>query len=380
MTHMNVLVSIQQPVRAWQIPAECVDALRDRFPDITWMHATDPEARARGLADCDVAFTWILSAAELAAAPRLRWLHTSAVAVETLALPDLFARGVIVSNTRGVQSASIAEHVMAVLLALAKQLPFVLETQRDRRWAQNEFLGDRLPWLLKGRTLGLIGIGTIGAEIAQPRRGLRHERHRPAAAARRRRHSRRERDPSLEPLDTLLERADVLVIAAPLTPETMQMIGAPQLARMKRGSVLINVGRARIIDHVALGEACTVRPSRRRVAGRLSSGAVAARRPVVDAAKRRPDAAHLGVPAGPLERSDRLVCRESAALSARRRRPLPSGARIGLLNNSAWGAWVPSASEGEGLQVHEASGEAIGPHPIGTRSGQSTLRTSYRAP
>ena len=255
MTHMKVLVSIQQPVRAWQIPAECVDTLRDRFPEITWMHATDPEMRTRGLAECDVAFTWILSAAEVAAAPRLRWVHTSAVAVETLALPDLFARGVIVSNTRGVQSASIAEHVMAVLLALAKQLPFVLENQRDRRWSQNDFMGDRLPWLLKGRTLGLIGIGTIGAEIASRAAAFGMN----VIALRRR--------PDGDPiprvseilpssqLDTLLERADVLVIAAPLTPDTMQMIGAPQLARMKRGSVLINVGRARIIDHVALGEA-----------------------------------------------------------------------------------------------------------------------------
>ena len=56
-------------------------------------------------------------------------------------------------------------------------------------------------------------------------------------------------------LDALLQRSDVLVIAAPLTPETLHMIGAPQIARMKRGAVLINVGRAKIIDHVALTEA-----------------------------------------------------------------------------------------------------------------------------
>ena len=252
---MNILVSIQQPVRAWQIPAECVAVLRERFPDITWNHATDPEARARGLEQCDVAFTWILSAAELATAPRLKWLHTSAVAVETLALPELFARGIIVSNTRGVQSAPIAEHVLAVVLALAKQLPFVLEGQRERRWTQNEFIGDRLPWLLRGRTLGLIGIGTIGSEIATRAAAFGMK----VVALRRRAGA--ERIPGVEEtlapgsLDALLERADVLVIAAPLTPETLQMIGAPELARMKRGSILINVGRARIIDHAALADA-----------------------------------------------------------------------------------------------------------------------------
>ena len=252
---MKVLVSIQQPVRAWQIPVECVDTLRQRFPEITWEHATDPESRARGLADCDVAYTWILSAAELAAAPRLAWLHTSAVAVETLALPELFARGVIVSNTRGVQATPIAEHVMAVMLGLAKQLPFVLEAQRDRRWAQNEFFGPRLPWLLKGRTLGLIGVGTIGGEIARLATAfgmdviaLRRRAQREAVAG---------VSEMLPPdaLDALLARSDVLVIAAPLTPQTLGMMGAAQFAKMKRGAILINVGRARIIDHVALGQA-----------------------------------------------------------------------------------------------------------------------------
>ena len=72
---------------------------------------------------CDAIYTWILKDHELAQASKLRWVHTSAVAVETLCLPELFARGIAVSNTRGVQAVPIAEHVMAVTLALAKQIP-----------------------------------------------------------------------------------------------------------------------------------------------------------------------------------------------------------------------------------------------------------------
>jgi phosphoglycerate dehydrogenase-like enzyme len=252
---MTVLISIQQPVRAWQIPLECVETLRQRFPDVDWIHATDAAMRAEGLRQCEVAFTWILSAAELATAARLKWVHSSAVAVETMALPDLFARGIVVSNSRSVQSVPIAEHVLAVVLALAKQLPFVLDGQRERRWTQNEFLGDRLPWLLRGRTLGLIGVGTIGAAIAERAAAFGME----VMALRRRPDGGRVPGVSEvlphDQLDTLLARADVLVIAAPLTPETTQMIGAPQLATMKRGAVLVNVGRARIVDHVALAEA-----------------------------------------------------------------------------------------------------------------------------
>jgi D-2-hydroxyacid dehydrogenase (NADP+) len=249
---MKVLISIQQPVKAWQIPPEAVETLRSRFPHLTFVHATDDASRARGLENCDVAFTWILSEPELGRAKRLRWVHSSAVAVETFCLPEMFARGVIVSNSRGIQAAPIAEHVMAVLLALAKQLHMVIDAQHERRWAQNELIGDRLPWLLKGRTLGLIGVGTIGSEIA-----LRAAVFGMRVIALRRRAARGrvagvdEILPSTE-LDTLLGCADVLVIAAPLTPETNNLISTHALARMKRGSVLINVGRAKIVDHEAL--------------------------------------------------------------------------------------------------------------------------------
>jgi phosphoglycerate dehydrogenase-like enzyme len=251
---MHVLISIQQPVHAWQIPATCVDRLRRRFPDVTFTHATDEDTRARAIAECDAAFTWIMSRAEAAVARKLRWVHTSAVAVETLPLDELFARGIVVSNTRGVQARPIAEHVMAVLLALAKHLPFVLEAQREHRWVQNELVGDRLPWLLPGRTLGLIGVGTIGMHVAELARafGMRviAMRRRPDAAP-------DGVEEVLGPgdLDRLLAAADVIVIAAPLTLETTNLFGPAQFARMKRGAVLINVGRARIVDHAALIEA-----------------------------------------------------------------------------------------------------------------------------
>ena len=252
---MNVLISIQQPVRAWQIPAEAVETLRQRFPRLTFIHATDDESRARGLEEADIAFTWILNAADFARARKLRWVHSSAVAVETFCLADMFARGVIVSNSRGIQAAPIAEHVMAVLLALAKQLPFVIDSQRQARWAQNDFVGGRLPWLLKGKTLGLIGVGTIGSEIAQ-----RAGAFGMTVIAMRRRADRGgvlgvdRMMPSTE-LPTLLEQSDALVVAAPLTAETQNLIGAREFARMKQGAVLINVGRARIIDHAALVDA-----------------------------------------------------------------------------------------------------------------------------
>ena len=88
---MKVLISLQQHVPHWQIPPEAVDILRTHFPHIDFIYATTDEERAAGLAECDVAYTWILRAHELEQALRLRWLHSSAVAVETLCLPELLA-------------------------------------------------------------------------------------------------------------------------------------------------------------------------------------------------------------------------------------------------------------------------------------------------
>ena len=252
---MRVLISIQQHVPHWQIPSESVAALRARFPHIDFIYAQTDQERAKGLAECDVAYTWILRPHEFEQAPKLRWLHSSAVAVETFCLPELFARGVLISNTRGVQAVPIAEHVLAVVLALAKQLPFVLENQRTARWSQNEFIGARLPWLLQGRTLGLIGVGTIGATIAARARAFGM---RVIAMRRRLGHSSvEELDAVYGPgqLDEFLKQTDVLVIAAPLTPETMSLIGAKELARMPKGAVVVNVGRAKILDTGALVEA-----------------------------------------------------------------------------------------------------------------------------
>lgn len=252
---MKVLISIQQPVTQWQIPVEGVEALRLRFPHVRFIHATTAEQRAHGLTECDIAYTWLLKDDEAATAARLKWVHTSAVAVETLCLPQLFERDIAVSNTRGVQAVPIAEHVMAVALALAKQIPFVIENQQRARWAQNEFVGARLPWLLKGRTLGLIGVGTIGSEIARRAEAFGTRvialRRRPAYGT----IGHVERVYGKEDLDEFLGQCHVLVVCAPLTPETHSLMGAPQFARLPSGAVVINVGRAKIIDTDALIEA-----------------------------------------------------------------------------------------------------------------------------
>jgi phosphoglycerate dehydrogenase-like enzyme len=252
---MHVLISIQQRVPQWQIPETAVRSLIARFPDVRFSYATTDEERARGLETADAAYTWILNATELARAPILQWVHSSAVAVETFCLPEMFARGIRVSNTRGVQAVPIAEHVLAVLFAFAKQIPFTLENQRQARWAQHDYVGPRLPWLLRGRTLGVIGVGTIGSALAS----------RAAALGMRVVALRRQLGGSDVPgvtrvyrrdeLPSMLAECDAVAIAAPLTNDTDGLMGRAAIAAMRPGAVLINVGRARILDTAALVEA-----------------------------------------------------------------------------------------------------------------------------
>ncbi len=254
---MTILVSIQQPVAAWQIPAAAVERLRARCPQHTVLYATTPEARADGLRACDVAFTWVLTPPELATAERLTWLHSSAVAVGTLCLPELAARGIVVSNSRQIQSTPIAEHVLAALLALTRRLPLAFERQQQAAWAQNEFTGAQLPTVLRGQRLGVVGLGSIGAEVARLAAAFGMD----VVGVR--------RDPSrgtppgvsrvwgAEGLDEMLAVADVVVIAAPLTVATDALFDRTRIARMRPGARLVNVARGQLVDTMALVDALT---------------------------------------------------------------------------------------------------------------------------
>jgi phosphoglycerate dehydrogenase-like enzyme len=252
---MNIVISIQQPVSQWQIPEASARALMSRFPDVTFTYARTDAERAAGLASADAAYTWMLSADELARAPRLRWVHSSAVAVETLCLPELAHRAIRVSNTRGVQAVPIAEHALAVVLALAKQIPFAIENQQRGEWAQHAYTGPRLPWLLNGRMLGLIGLGGIGQALAARASALGMR----VVALRRQMDAAPVNGVSAvygrDRLHEMLGDCDVLAIAAPLTPHTDHLVDRTALAALKPGAVVVNVGRAAILDTDALVDA-----------------------------------------------------------------------------------------------------------------------------
>lgn len=194
----------------------------------------------------------------LARAPRLAWVHSATAGVERVLTPAGRARGLVITNARGVFSAPIAEYVMMMILAISRRLPQLLELQRERTWQPLE--GTELHDV----TVGIVGLGSIGHAVADLARAfgcrvIATRRHAgdPAAAfgteiATATASASLDAILSPEMLPTLLAEADFVVLALPLTPETEDLIDAQALAQMKPGSWLINVARGRLVDDRAL--------------------------------------------------------------------------------------------------------------------------------
>lgn len=182
-------------------------------------------------------------------APRLEWIHSFSAGIDRVATPAVRARGLTVTNARGVFSRPIAEYVVMMCLAIARHLPQLLELQRERTWQP-----------LRGRelgslTIGIVGYGSIGSEIAALLAPFG-----PRVLATRRHVDRAGAVPGVEllgfgELPALLGASDIVVVAAPLTPQTAGMIGAEQLQEMRQDAWLINIARGRLVDEMALRRA-----------------------------------------------------------------------------------------------------------------------------
>lgn len=186
----------------------------------------------------------------LSRAPRLGWIHSVSAGIERVATPGVLERGLTVTNARGVFSAPIAEYVVMMCLAIARRLPQLLELQRERTW--QPLTGREMAEL----TVGIVGFGSIGAEVA---RLLGPFGSRVLATRRRAERGRGDATNveilAFDRLGELLAASDVVVLATPLTEETMGLIGAQQLQEMREDAWLINVARGRLVDELALRRA-----------------------------------------------------------------------------------------------------------------------------
>jgi D-3-phosphoglycerate dehydrogenase len=181
-------------------------------------------------------------------AEKLRVVGRAGVGVDNVDMDAATHRGVLVMNTPGGNAVSVAEHTFALLLGLARGVPQSNAAIHAGRWEKSSSGME-----LRGKTLGLVGLGRVGSEVARRARALEMNvlafdpYVTPAAA--------RELEVALIPFEDLLKRSDVISLHTALSPATEKMIDAAALAQMKKGARLINCARGELIDEAALAEA-----------------------------------------------------------------------------------------------------------------------------
>ena len=226
-----------------------IDLLRERF-DVD----VEPDGDlAATIGDYDAII--IRSATKLSAdlierAERLKVIGRAGVGVDNVDVAAASKRGILVANAPESTVISAAEHTLGLLLALTREIPQAHGVLKDGRWERSSFAGLELA----DKTLGLIGFGRIGQQVARRARGFEmHVRaFDPYVAPERFRELGVER---VETLDDLLGDADFVSLHATLTPETRDLLGRDQLARMKDGVRIVNVARGELLDEEALVEA-----------------------------------------------------------------------------------------------------------------------------
>jgi D-3-phosphoglycerate dehydrogenase len=185
----------------------------------------------------------------LEAAPNLKVVGRAGIGVDNVDVKSATARGVVVMNTPFGNAITTAEHAIAMMFALARQIPEASASTKAGKWEKNRFLGAEL----FGKTLGLIGCGNIGSIVADRAQGLKMRviAYDPYLTAQ------RALDLGVEKteLDDLLARADIITLHAPLTEATRDILSRAAIARTKRGVRIINCARGGLIDEAALFDA-----------------------------------------------------------------------------------------------------------------------------
>lgn len=248
----KLVICVWHPFTWWRPQPVLAEILRKRWPEMNVVHLQNYDNLPQELPDTDIFVGYSLRAQQLKDARKLKWIHSTAAGVAQLMYHELRESGILVTNPSGVFSVPMAEHTMGLILSLARNFPDTVRQQDKANWSQQE-LWDKPQSLaeVNGQALLIVGYGSIGRELAKRARafdmrvwgvtrsgggdGAHVEKILPAAQ-----------------LHEALPEADYVVISAPETAETKHLIGAPELAKIKRGARLINVGRGSLLDEAAL--------------------------------------------------------------------------------------------------------------------------------
>ena len=252
---MKLLIFVHHPFDQWNAPAWFPQRLQQEFPHVNVVHLPDYKRVDEEIGDAEIVVAWSIRPEQIAAAKTLRWIHSPAAAVHQLIFPELVNSDIILTNAREVHGPVVAEHVIALIFALAKKIPGSVRLQEKHVWGQ-QILWDELPRVreVAGATLGLIGLGSIGGAVAKSAKALgmrviavREHPEKGSEGA----------DAVFGPaqIDEVFRQSDYVVLAAPVTTSTKAIANAERLALMKDDACLINVARGPLVDETALSAA-----------------------------------------------------------------------------------------------------------------------------
>jgi D-2-hydroxyacid dehydrogenase (NADP+) len=248
----KLVICVWHPFTFWRPQPVMPQTIRARWPEMHVIHLPDYDRLGLELPDTDIFVGYSLRAGQLAHAKKLKWIHSTAAGVAQLMYPELRDSGIVVTNPSGVFSPPMAEHTMGLLLALARNFPDSTRHQDRSHWGQQD-IWDQPQGLteLNGQLLLIVGFGSIGHELAKRARAF-DMRVWGVTRSGRGDTTHAEKIVPASQLDEALPHADYLVIAAPETSETRHLIGEAQIARMKPGARLVNVGRGSLLEEAAL--------------------------------------------------------------------------------------------------------------------------------
>ena len=259
---LRIVAAVHDPP-VWTMPPAEVARLREQLPDDELIDVRTPEDRRREFPHADVLLATRMNSEEARLLARARWIQSTAVGVGGLLTPEIVASPIVVTNARGLHAEFIAEHAIALVLALRRSLHVAGIRQREAVWAQAEIQARPSPPIAGTRML-VAGLGEIGRRVARLAAGLgfhviglRRRQDAPIPEGVR----------ELISADSLLEslpHVRAVVLALPRTSDTGAMFGADELAALPDGAVLVNVARGRLIDEAALVSALAT--------GRIAAG------------------------------------------------------------------------------------------------------------
>src|SRR5271167_2684445 len=230
---IRILIFVHHPFDQWNAPDWFPKRLQREFPQVDVVNLPDYKRVDEEIVDAGIVIVWSIRPEQIAAAKKLRWIHSPAAAVHQLMFPELVNSEIVLTNAREVHGPVVAEHVIALIFALAKKIPGSVRLQEKHVWGQ-QILWDELPRIreVAGATLGMIGLGSIGRPAVKSAKALGMR----VIAVREHPEKGSEGADAIfgpDQIEVLFRQADYIVLAAPVTGRPTAIANGERLAVMK---------------------------------------------------------------------------------------------------------------------------------------------------